>query len=86
VILGLVFLKYVSDAFEERQAQIRAELEATGSYDEDQIAQLVNDIDEYTGHGVFWVPPTARWIYLVDKRQGSAGGHGGAGQDGRRAG
>ena len=61
VILGLVFLKYVSDAFEERQAQIRAELEATGSYDDDQVAQLVNDIDEYTGHGVFWVPPTARW-------------------------
>ena len=70
VILGLVFLKYVSDAFEERHAQIRAELEATGSYDEDQIAQLVNDIDEYTGHGVFWVPPTARWIYLSTNAKG----------------
>jgi len=70
VILGLVFLKYVSDAFEERQAQIRAELEATGSYDEDQIAQLVNDIDEYTGHGVFWVPPTARWDYLSTNAKG----------------
>jgi type I restriction enzyme M protein len=70
VILGLVFLKYVSDAFDERQAQIRAELEATGSYDEDQIAQLVNDIDEYTGHGVFWVPPTARWIYLSTNAKG----------------
>jgi len=70
VILGLVFLKYVSDAFEERQAQIRVELEATGSYDEGQIAQLVNDIDEYTGHGVFWVPPTARWIYLSTNGKG----------------
>jgi len=70
VILGLVFLKYVSDAFEERQAQIRAELEATGSYDEDQIAQLVNDIDEYTGHGVFWVPSTARWTYLSTNAKG----------------
>lgn len=70
VILGLVFLKYVSDAFEERQAQIRAELEATGSYDEDQITQLVNDIDEYTGHGVFWVPPTARWNYLSTNAKG----------------
>jgi type I restriction enzyme M protein len=70
VILGLVFLKYVSDAFDERQAQIRAELEATGSYDEDQIAQLVNDIDEYTGHGVFWVPPTARWTYLSTNAKG----------------
>jgi len=70
VILGLVFLKYISDAFEERQAQIRAELEATGSYDDDQITQLVNDIDEYTGHGVFWVPPTARWIYLSTNAKG----------------
>lgn len=70
VILGLVFLKYVSDAFDERQAQIRAELEATGSYNDDQIAQLVNDIDEYTGHGVFWVPPTARWIYLSTHAKG----------------
>jgi type I restriction enzyme M protein len=70
VILGLVFLKYVSDAFNERQAQIRAELEATGSYKGDQIAQLVNDIDEYTGHGVFWVPPTARWIYLSTHAKG----------------
>jgi len=70
VILGLVFLKYVSDAFDERHAQIRTELEATGSYDEDQIAQLVNDIDEYTGHGVFWVPPTARWTYLSTNAKG----------------
>ena len=70
VILGLVFLKYVSDAFEERQAQIRTELEATGSYDEDQITQLVNDIDEFTGHGVFWVPPTARWIHLSTNAKG----------------
>ena len=39
VILGLVFLKYVSDAFDERREQIRAELEADGM-DEDQIDEL----------------------------------------------
>jgi type I restriction enzyme M protein len=70
VILGLVFLKYVSDAFDERRSQIRTELEADGSYNEDQIAQLVNDMDEYTGNGVFWVPPTARWTYLSTHAKG----------------
>ena len=54
VILGLVFLKYVSDAFDERRGQIQAELEADG-LNEEQIAQLIDDVDEYTGRGVFWV-------------------------------
>lgn len=69
VILGLVFLKYVSDAFEERRGQIQAELEADG-LNEDQIAQLIDDVDEYTGHGVFWVSPRARWPYLADNAKG----------------
>ena len=69
VILGLVFLKYVSDAFEERRQQIRTELEADGM-DEDQIAQFINDIDEYTGHGVFWVHAHARWSYLAEHAKG----------------
>lgn len=70
VILGLVFLKYVSDAFDERRAGIRAELAADG-YDEDQIAELVDDIDEYTGRGVFWVPENARWGFLAEKAKGA---------------
>jgi type I restriction enzyme M protein len=70
VILGLVFLKYVSDAFEERRAEIRRDLEAEG-YTEDQISQLINDYDEYTGHGVFWVPGAARWKYLADNAKGT---------------
>ena len=69
VILGLVFLKYVSDAFEERRSQIRAELEADGMND-DQIAQLIDDVDEYTGRGVFWVPARARWQYLAENAKG----------------
>ena len=71
VILGLVFLKYVSDAFEERRAQIATELEAAGLGD-DQIAQLIDDVDEYTGHGVFWVPGNARWGFLSENAKGTA--------------
>jgi type I restriction enzyme M protein len=70
VILGLVFLKYVSDAFDERRAQISAELEADGM-DEDQIAQFIDDVDEYTGRGVFWVPVRARWQYLAENAKGT---------------
>ncbi|MHC6221185.1 class I SAM-dependent DNA methyltransferase [Arthrobacter sp. MMS24-S77] len=71
VILGLVFLKYVSDAFEERRGQIQAELEAEG-LNEEQIAQLIDDVDEYTGRGVFWVSPRARWSYLAENAKGLA--------------
>jgi type I restriction enzyme M protein len=69
VILGLVFLKYVSDAFEERRGQIQAELEADG-LNEEQIAQLIDDVDEYTGRGVFWVSERARWGYLAENAKG----------------
>ncbi|PZF39708.1 MULTISPECIES: class I SAM-dependent DNA methyltransferase [unclassified Curtobacterium] len=69
VILGLVFLKYVSDAFDERRAGIRAELTADG-YDDDQIADLIDDSDEYTGRGVFWVPANARWGFLAENAKG----------------
>lgn len=69
VILGLVFLKYVSDAFDERRDNIRAELVADG-LDEDQVTQLIDDYDEYTGHGVFWVPVYARWEYLANNAKG----------------
>ncbi|UWF78039.1 MULTISPECIES: type I restriction enzyme endonuclease domain-containing protein [Microbacterium] len=71
VILGLVFLKYVSDAFDERRDGIRAELAADG-YDEDQIAELIDDVDEYTGRGVFWVPANARWGFLAENAKGTS--------------
>jgi type I restriction enzyme M protein len=69
VILGLVFLKYASDAFEERREQIRAELSADG-WDDDRIAQVIDDNEEYVGHGVFWVPSGARWTYLATNAKG----------------
>lgn len=69
VILGLVFLKYVSDAFDERREQLRAELEGDGMR-EDQIAGLIDDMDEYTGHGVFWIPVQSRWSFLAQHAKG----------------
>ncbi len=55
VVLGLIFLKYVSDAFEEARIKIEA-LRDEGADPEDP--------DEYRGDNVFWVPPEARWPYL----------------------
>lgn len=55
VVLGLIFLKYVSDAFEERQLQLQAE-KSQGADPEDP--------DEYRAHNVFWVPKEARWQWL----------------------
>ena len=69
VILGLVFLKYVSDAFEERRGEILAELAADG-LSEEQSQQFLEDIDEYTSRGVFWIPLQARWGYLAENAKG----------------
>ena len=55
VVLGLIFLKYVSDAFEEMHFRLKAELEE-GADPEDP--------DEYRAENVFWVPREARWSYL----------------------
>jgi type I restriction enzyme M protein len=69
VILGLVFLKYVSDAFDERQDAIREELAAEGM-DDEQIAELIDNPEEYQGYGVFVVPPEARWKFLAENAKG----------------
>jgi len=53
VVLGLIFLKYISDAFEERR---QALLKEKGADPEDR--------DEYTAENVFWVPKQARWEHL----------------------
>ncbi|MEU2199540.1 class I SAM-dependent DNA methyltransferase [Isoptericola sp. NPDC019482] len=69
VILGLVFLKYVSDAFEERREAILAECVADG-LSEDDAAPLLEDVDEYRSAGAFWVPERARWAYLARHAKG----------------
>ncbi|HJC59653.1 MAG TPA: type I restriction-modification system subunit M, partial [Candidatus Dietzia intestinigallinarum] len=62
VVLGLVFLKYVSDAFSERRDAIREELSGE---DESFIGETLEDPDEYHGSGVFWVPSEARWEFIA---------------------
>ena len=69
VILGLDFLKYVSDAYDERRVAIGVELTAKGM-DGEQIEQLIDDPEEYSGYGVFVVPRYARWSYLAQHAKG----------------
>ena len=67
VVLGLIFLQYISDAFEELHAKLVAE-RAQGADPENP--------DEYRGaaHPVFWVPPEARWPHLkAQARQPTVG-------------
>ena len=64
VVLGLVFLKYISDAFEERHAAVLAE------WGED----AAEDRDEYIAENIFWVPQEARWPHLkAQARQSTIG-------------
>ncbi|MGH3889847.1 MAG: type I restriction-modification system subunit M N-terminal domain-containing protein, partial [Pseudonocardiaceae bacterium] len=72
-VLGLVFLKYVSDSFEERREQIREEIREQGIA-EQRLDQFLDDKDEYLGQGVFWVPAGARWDVL--KGQAKSGNPG----------
>lgn len=60
VVLGLVFLKYISDRFEERRQAPEVELSANGIKPE-RLASFLEDRDEYTSHNVLWVPELARW-------------------------
>lgn len=71
VILGLVFLKYVSDAFEEEQSVLRSDYEEQG-IDEEDIAELLQDPDTYVGEGIFLVPSAARWDFLAENAKGQA--------------
>ena len=62
VALGLIFLKYISDAFEARHAEL---------LEEDADAE---DKDEYLADNIFWVPKAARWSHLrANARQASIG-------------
>src|SRR6186713_2245730 len=55
VVLGLIFLKYISDAFEAKHRELDGQ-RAQGADPEDP--------DEYRASNIFWVPPEARWSYL----------------------
>ncbi len=57
VVLGLIFLKYISDSFQEHHAKLVA---GEGDY----AGANPEDPDEYKAENIFWVPPAARWTYL----------------------
>ena len=69
LVLGLVFLKYISDAFERRRAVIEVATRKKGSdlytEEDDERAEILEDRDEYISENVFWVPKEARWDALL---------------------
>ncbi|HJJ54346.1 MAG TPA: class I SAM-dependent DNA methyltransferase [Methanocorpusculum sp.] len=56
VVLGLIFLKYISDKFEQKFISLKAE-----------GAGFEEDLDEYAADGIFYVPPSARWGGIAEK-------------------
>ena len=72
VVLGLIFLKYVSDAFELRRKELRQAFTNRehdyylGVDAKEFIEEELENRDYYTEANVFWVPPAARWHYLQD--------------------
>ena len=56
VVLGLIFLKYISDSFEIVYRELEKDFESLGP----------EDRDEYRARRVFWVPKEARWNYIQD--------------------
>lgn len=58
VVLGLIFLKYISDAFQEKHDALTATADTEYTDPEDR--------DEYAAHNIFWVPKEARWDAIKD--------------------
>lgn len=61
VVLGLVFLKYISDKFELKYQELLEE-EIKDGLDKGELSE---DRDEYTSENIFWVPQSARWAEIV---------------------
>ncbi|MBC3831733.1 type I restriction-modification system subunit M [Undibacterium amnicola] len=87
VMLGLVFLKYVSDAFDIRRDELKAQFTNPkhdyfidpADFDDDadyqtDIAAELEGRDYYLETNTFWVPPVARWQFLRDKNKVVIGG------------
>ncbi|WP_257234404.1 class I SAM-dependent DNA methyltransferase [Streptomyces sp. JV178] len=82
-VLGLVFLKYVSEAMAEKRELLEAELRSgggllaelgfEGEVPEALILQTLEEREQYTGAGIFYVPPTARWEVVLERAKGTLG-------------
>lgn len=68
IALGLIFLKYISDAFEERHSWLVEQVSEPGSEyyagDPAERGSIAEDRDEYLSENIFWVPKDARWPHL----------------------
>ena len=70
VVLGMVFVKYVSDSFETRRQELMAAFRDPendyylGEDSDDFIEEELENRDYYTEKNVFWVPAAARWQYI----------------------
>ncbi|MFJ5104894.1 type I restriction-modification system subunit M [Streptomyces sp. NPDC088554] len=73
-VLGLVFLKYVSAAMAEKRQQLESELREEGGWKEADLLATLEERREYTGAGIFYVPPTARWESILERAKGSVDG------------
>ncbi len=78
VVLGLIFLKYVSDSFEARKKELEDEFRNPNSElylgdDEELIKEELEVRDYYTEKNVFWVPEIARWEYIKNNIRLSIG-------------
>jgi type I restriction enzyme M protein len=90
VMLGLVFIKYVSDAFDIRREQLKTQLLdpkhdyyfdpdefENGVDDAEYQAEIQNELEQrdyYAEQNVFWVPTQARWLFLQDNNKVAIGG------------
>ena len=90
VMLGLVFIKYVSDAFDIRREQLKTQLLdpkhdyyfdpdefENGVDDEEYQAEIQHELEQrdyYAEQNVFWVPTQARWLFLQDNNKVAIGG------------
>jgi type I restriction enzyme M protein len=89
-MLGLVFLKYVSDAFDIRRDELKAQFTNPdheyfldpadfdgGAEGEEYLAEIAAELevrDYYLETNTFWVPPVARWQFLRDNNKVVIGG------------
>ncbi|HIF9385132.1 TPA: N-6 DNA methylase [Photobacterium damselae] len=85
-VLGLIFVKYVSDAFKLRQEEIKADLANPdheyyldpADFSEEELAQEIaielEQRDFYTEKNVFWLPTESRWQFLQDNGPRVIGG------------
>ena len=71
IILGLLFLKYVSDSFYQRRLKLEQWVSDSGNkdyyvFDEKNRKVIIDDKDQYKREGVFYIPQNARWEHLRD--------------------